>query len=79
MPADENLQFGEFSCVNEGTLVVQPAAGNAAAIPYAFRVVSDLMGDLEVSVVDEFFYFTPEAPKVEGATVTLSDVSDMIL
>ncbi len=57
----------------EGHLVLSPANGDYQNLPFAFRVVSDLMGDLEVEVVDEYFYFTEEAPKVEGATVTLRD------
>lgn len=59
--------------LNEGSLVVQPAAGDGKSIPYAFRVVSDLKGDLEVCVVDELFYFTAAAPKVAGANVVISD------
>ncbi len=42
-------------------------------IPFTFRAVSDATGDLVVTVVDEYFYFTDEAPKVEGATVLLLD------
>lgn len=57
----------------EGNLVLRPAEGDDRQIPFAFRVVSDLSGDLEVEVVDEFFFFTEEAPKVEGALVIIRD------
>lgn len=55
----------------DGNFLIQPTIGVEVKVPFSFRVVSDLKGDLEVSVVDEYFYFTAEAPLVEGATVTI--------
>ncbi len=66
---DEN----EPLTVYEGSLIVAPENGESKRLPFAIRVVSDLMGDLEIEVVDEYFYFTSEAPKVEGATVIVRD------
>lgn len=59
--------------LHNGNLVVAPANGSALNLPFAIRVVSDQRGDLEIEVVDEYFYFTAEAPKVTGAIVTLRD------
>lgn len=56
-----------------GTMVIDPAAGDSRNLPFEFRVVSALTGDLVVEAVDEAFYFTAAAPKVTGATVTLRD------
>ena len=56
-----------------GHLVVAPAAGASRNVPFEFRVVSDQRGDFEVTVVDEFYFFTAEAPKVTNAVVVLRD------
>ncbi len=56
-----------------GHMVLSLGNGSPVNLPFAFRVVSDLMGDLEIDVVDEYFYFTAEAPKVAGATVVVRD------
>ena len=50
-----------------GNLVLAPAVGLSVGVPFRFRVVSELKGDLEIEVVDEFYYFTAEKPRVEGA------------
>ena len=56
-----------------GAMVIDPAVGDSRNLPFEFRVVSALTGDLVVEAVDESFYFTAAAPKVAGATVTLRD------
>lgn len=56
-----------------GTLMIDPATGASRSLPFEFRVVSALTGDLQIDVVDESFFFTAAAPKVVGATVTLRD------
>lgn len=56
-----------------GNLVIDPATGSSRSLPFEFRVVSSLTGDLQIEAVDEAYYFTAAAPKVEGATVTLRD------
>jgi hypothetical protein len=56
-----------------GSLVVDPEIGASRSVPFEFRVVSALTGDLEVEVVDESYFFTAAAPKVAGAAVVLRD------
>ena len=56
-----------------GNLAVNAVNGGSRTVPYRFRVVSDLTGDLQVKVVDELYYFTEEAPALAGAQVTLRD------
>jgi len=56
-----------------GSLALNPANGGSRNFPYQFRVVSDLRGDLGISVVDELTFFTAEAPKLQGAQVTVRD------
>ncbi|MEM9079785.1 MAG: putative Ig domain-containing protein [Verrucomicrobiota bacterium] len=56
-----------------GSIAINPAAGNGRLIPFAFRVVSDLRGDLEIEAVDEAFFYTEDAPRVEGALVIVRD------
>ncbi len=57
----------------QGTLAVQPAVGPALQVPFTFRAVSNGRGNLDVTVVDEFFYFSADKPKVAGATVIVRD------
>ncbi|ETR72318.1 MAG: hypothetical protein OMM_07575, partial [Candidatus Magnetoglobus multicellularis str. Araruama] len=66
-------EISEDLTLYNGNLVAVSENGNSINIPYEFRVVSDLKGDLEIEVVDEYFFFTDDAPKLEGATVTLRD------
>ncbi|MBB5353237.1 hypothetical protein HNR46_003492 [Haloferula luteola] len=56
-----------------GNLALNAQNGGSRSIPYRFRVVSDLTGDLQVKVVDELYYFTEAAPALEGAEVVLRD------
>jgi hypothetical protein len=56
-----------------GHLVVAPANGAPLNLPFEFRTVSDLTGDLMIEVVDEYTFFTADAPRVAGATVTVRD------
>jgi hypothetical protein len=59
--------------LHNGNLVVAPTNGPSLNLPFAIRVVSDQRGDLEIEVVDEYFYFTAEKPKVQGAKVVVRD------
>ncbi len=43
------------------------------AVPFKFRHVSDAVGDVAVSVVDELTYYGAGGPKVAGAQVVLRD------
>jgi len=56
-----------------GNMLVRATQASDTNLPFYFRVVSDQFGDLEVSVVDEYHYFTAEAPLVGGATVIVRD------
>jgi hypothetical protein len=70
-----NLEPGatEPLTLHTGTIVLAPTRGASRDLSFAFRIVSDLRGDLEVEVVDEYFFFTEAAPKLEGATVIVRD------
>ncbi|MDQ8189471.1 putative Ig domain-containing protein [Roseibacillus persicicus] len=69
------LQPGSTQALTQttGNLVLRPTQGDDRQIPFAFRVVSDLTGDLEVEVVDEYFFYTEDAPKVADALVIIRD------
>ncbi len=49
------------------------ADGDSLSVPFAFRAVSEARGDLELSVVDEFFFFSPDQPLVDDARVVILD------
>ncbi len=64
----DTLGLGEY----RGTIVLD--AGNSAyTLPFNFRAVSDLQGDLLVKVVDEFTYYAEGSPAVSNATVIVRD------
>ncbi|HYT60145.1 MAG TPA: CARDB domain-containing protein, partial [Haliangiales bacterium] len=50
-------------------------AGNQTglSVPFQFRAVSDAVGDLSVSVLDEYTYFVEGSPKVTNAIVKVKD------
>lgn len=64
-----NLTFGPYT----GAVALWSAAAGQTDVPFQFDCVSALQGDLRVTVVDEFTYYAPGAPKVTNATVTLLD------
>jgi len=57
----------------DGNLVLANA-GTGVNVPFQFRAVSEAVGDLLVSVTDEYTYYVAEAPKVTNATVRVRDV-----
>ena len=57
----------------EGDVVFAGDNKSLLNLPFNFRAVSDAVGSLNVSVVDEFFYFAEGSPRVDDATVTLRD------
>jgi subtilase family serine protease len=63
-----DLALGPYA----GTLVLQGTSASAA-VPFDFRALSDAVGTVQVSAVDEYTYYAAGAPKVTNATVTLSD------
>ena len=48
-------------------------------IPFQFNAISDAIGDLRVLAEDEFTYYSPGAPKIEGATVTVKNEMNEIV
>ena len=54
-----------------GRIVAHTEIGDDLAIPYQVEVVSEETGGLRVDVVDEYTYFTDDAPHVEGAHVVV--------
>ena len=56
-----------------GSIALNAANGGSRNVPFRFRVVSDLKGDLKIEAVDEAFFFTAATPKVEGASVIVRD------
>lgn len=58
----------------EGGFVLDGAEPNAdLLVPFNFRAISEAVGDVEVSVVDEFTFYAEGEPKVENAEVSLID------
>ena len=55
-----------------GTIVLNASNGNHIAIPYKVEKVSEEKGGIIIDVVDEYTYFTEEAPHVENAKVRIS-------
>jgi len=54
-----------------GNFVVHVSNGDDLSVPYRLMAVSEDKGNLIVDVVDEYTYFTDDAPHVEGAHVVL--------
>jgi len=65
---DLSLPLGQY----DGSLVIQSAIASSN-VDFQFRAISDALGDLQVDVSDDFTYYVEGSPKVEGATVTLTD------
>ncbi|MBN1786930.1 MAG: hypothetical protein JW806_00880 [Sedimentisphaerales bacterium] len=65
----ENLPLGLYT----GTIIVYGVGVNKV-IPFEFNCISDKVGTLEITVVDEFTFYAAGAPNVEGASMTLRDV-----
>ncbi len=55
-----------------GNIVINAANGNFLNIPYTVEKVSEETGGIIVDVVDQYTYFTEEAPHVAGAQVKIS-------
>ena len=62
-----------------GNLVL--ANGNVGvSVPFQFRAISDALGDLKVTVTDDYTYYVAGAPKVTNAMVILRDsITDQAL
>jgi len=58
-----------------GNIVVRgPQVG--VSVQFQFRALSEAKGDVRIDVVDDYTFYTPEAPHVSGATVRLRDPFD---
>ena len=53
--------------------VVIAGAETSLSLPFNFRAVSEAKGNLNISVVDELFFFAEGSPRLQNATVTLLD------
>nr|NCQ85347.1 hypothetical protein [Microcystis aeruginosa W13-18] len=58
--------------VYNGNVVI---SGDEASLslPFNFRAISEAKGNLNISVVDELFFFAEGSPRLENATITLLD------
>lgn len=57
-----------------GNIAVRGQTG--ILIPFRFRAISNAIGDVRVNVQDDYTYYTPDAPQVDGATVRIRDSID---
>ncbi len=55
----------------KGRIVAHNTNGDDLAIPYQVEMVSEETGGLKVDVVDEYTYFTEEAPHIQNAHVVV--------
>jgi len=55
-----------------GNIVVNATNGNNLNIPFIIEKVSDETGGVIVDVIDQYTYFTEEAPHVAGASVKIT-------
>lgn len=56
----------------DGTIALNAKLGSVT-VPFQFRAVSEATGEMRVSVEDQLTYYADGAPKLAGATVTLTD------
>ncbi|CCI03457.1 Calx-beta domain-containing protein [Microcystis aeruginosa] len=67
---DANLPLTVYN----GNLVLDVVGNDGdLSLPFSFRAVSDAVGSLQITVVDELTFFTESAPKLKDATVILRD------
>jgi len=56
-----------------GTIVISAENANFIVIPYVIQKVSDETGSVVIDVVDQYTYFTEEAPHLAGASVKITN------
>ncbi|NCR27335.1 MAG: hypothetical protein GPJ25_13450, partial [Microcystis aeruginosa LE13-04] len=67
---DANLPLTVYN----GNLVLDVVGNDGdLSLPFSFRAVSDAVGSLQITVVDELTFFTESAPKLKDATIILRD------
>ncbi|MCL2709346.1 MAG: FG-GAP-like repeat-containing protein [Planctomycetaceae bacterium] len=62
------IDFGAYS----GQILLRHEAGHLF-VPFTFFAVSEALGNLAITVTDEYTYFTEEAPNLAGARVRITD------
>ncbi|KQP20290.1 LamG-like jellyroll fold domain-containing protein [Pseudorhodoferax sp. Leaf265] len=67
-PTEDNADLIRY----DGNIALNARLGGLA-MPFQFRAVSEAKGEMRVSVEDQLTYYAEGAPKVAGATVTLTD------
>ncbi|MEM9063562.1 MAG: calcium-binding protein, partial [Pseudomonadota bacterium] len=65
---DDDLAIAEYF----GTIQIDGGPVDAA-MPYSFRATSDATGTIEIDILDEFSFFAEGLPKVDDATVVVTD------
>ncbi len=58
-----------------GSIFVR-GAQSGLSIPFQFRAISEAVGDVRISVLDDYTYYTAGAPRVADATVKMRDPFD---
>lgn len=56
-----------------GNIYIRSENSNALNIPFTYRKVSEENGTVQVTVTNQFTYFTESAPKVQGAHVQIKN------
>ena len=67
----ESITLGE----HVGSLVLMSPT-TSMSLPFTFRAMSEGVGDLRITVTDEYTYFVDEMPMVADATITVVDAID---
>ncbi len=66
---DNNLPLTQYN----GNIVLDAVGNNDLTLPFRFQAVSSAVGNINVNVVNELFFFAQGSPKLAGATVILKD------
>ena len=63
----------DLSLIRYDGQIALNAKFSSLSMPFQFRAVSEAKGDFKISVEDQLTYYAAGAPKLAGATVTISD------
>ncbi len=66
---------GEANTRYNGYIGINIENGNSQTLPYNVTIVSDAKGTIAFSVCDEYTYYEADAPKVQNATIEISNSS----
>ena len=56
-----------------GNIAINASNASGVSVPFTITKVSDEMGSITIDVIDQFTYFTSEAPHVDSARVRISN------